>query len=75
MRNAASIALVERLGFERRATRRSDDVIGGARGLDHEYVLRIAEAERQRLSANRPGMSEKPARRTTAAPPRTCCGS
>ena len=44
-RNAASIALIERLGFERRTTRRSDDVIGGARGLDHEYVLEIAEAE------------------------------
>ncbi|MEA2718725.1 MAG: [ribosomal protein S5]-alanine N-acetyltransferase [Candidatus Eremiobacteraeota bacterium] len=45
-RNAASIALVERLGFRRRTTRRSDDVIGGARWLDHEYVLKIAEAER-----------------------------
>lgn len=44
-RNAASIALVERLGFARRTTRRSEDVIGGVRGLDHEYVLRIAEAE------------------------------
>jgi [ribosomal protein S5]-alanine N-acetyltransferase len=43
-RNAASIALVERLGFVRRATRRSDDVIGGVRALDHEYVLEIAEA-------------------------------
>jgi ribosomal-protein-alanine N-acetyltransferase len=43
-RNTASVALVERLGFERRATRRSDDVIGGRRWLDHEYVLRIAEA-------------------------------
>ena len=44
-RNAASIALIERLGFQRRTTRRSDDVIGGARGLDHEYVLTIPEAE------------------------------
>jgi ribosomal-protein-alanine N-acetyltransferase len=43
-RNAASIALIERLGFERRTTRRSTDVIGGVRSLDHEYVLRIAEA-------------------------------
>ncbi len=47
-RNAASIALVERLGFTRSATRRSDDVIGGTRWLDHEYVLEIAEADRSR---------------------------
>lgn len=39
-RNAGSIALIERLGFTRTHTRRSDDVIGGVRWLDHEYVLR-----------------------------------
>lgn len=39
-RNLASIALIERLGFARTRTRESDDVIEGARGLDHEYVLR-----------------------------------
>jgi RimJ/RimL family protein N-acetyltransferase len=40
VRNAASIALVERLGFTRTRTRLSDDVIGGVRGFDHEYELR-----------------------------------
>jgi RimJ/RimL family protein N-acetyltransferase len=40
VRNAASNALLERLGFTRTRTRRSDDVIGGVRGLDHEYDLR-----------------------------------
>ena len=44
-RNAASIALVERLGFSRSATRRSSDVIGGARWLDHEYVLSVPQAD------------------------------
>jgi RimJ/RimL family protein N-acetyltransferase len=39
-RNAASIAVIERLGFTRTLTRRSDDVIGGVRGFDHEYELR-----------------------------------
>jgi RimJ/RimL family protein N-acetyltransferase len=39
-RNAGSIALIEGLGFTRTRTRRSDDVIGGVRWLDHEYVLR-----------------------------------
>jgi RimJ/RimL family protein N-acetyltransferase len=39
VRNAASIALLDRLGFERRRTMRSDDVLGGVRGFDHEYVL------------------------------------
>jgi ribosomal-protein-alanine N-acetyltransferase len=39
-RNAASIALIERLGFTRLGTHRSDDVIGGVRGFDHEYELR-----------------------------------
>jgi RimJ/RimL family protein N-acetyltransferase len=43
-RNAASIALVERLGFARTATRRSDDVIGGVRGFDHDYVLKAPRA-------------------------------
>ena len=43
VRNAASLALIERLGFERRETRRSDDVIAGSRGLDHVYVLKITE--------------------------------
>jgi RimJ/RimL family protein N-acetyltransferase len=43
-RNAASIALIERLGFRRARTRRSDDVIGGVRGLDHEYELRRPRA-------------------------------
>jgi len=40
VRNRASIALIERLGFTRTKTRASDDVIGGVRGFDHEYVLR-----------------------------------
>jgi ribosomal-protein-alanine N-acetyltransferase len=48
IRNAASIALVERLGFVRHATHRSDDVIGGVRGFDHDYVLVNPEAERAR---------------------------
>jgi ribosomal-protein-alanine N-acetyltransferase len=39
-RNAASIALIERLGFTRTLTRRSDDVIGGVRWFDHEYERR-----------------------------------
>ena len=38
VRNAASIALLERIGFRRVRTRRSDDVIHGVRGMDHEYV-------------------------------------
>jgi RimJ/RimL family protein N-acetyltransferase len=42
VRNTGSIALIERLGFRRTVTRRSDDVIGGVRGSDHEYVLRAA---------------------------------
>ncbi|HWT06183.1 MAG TPA: GNAT family N-acetyltransferase [Xanthomonadales bacterium] len=37
-RNAASIALIERQGFTRTRTRRSDDVIGGVRWFDHEYA-------------------------------------
>jgi RimJ/RimL family protein N-acetyltransferase len=37
-RNRASIALLERLGFTRRGTRRSEDVIGGVRSFDHEYL-------------------------------------
>ncbi len=45
VRNEASIRLVEGLGFERVETRRSQDLIGGVRGLDHDYVLRAA-AER-----------------------------
>jgi ribosomal-protein-alanine N-acetyltransferase len=40
VRNAASIALVERLGFTRTRTSRSEDVIDGVRWFDHEYVLR-----------------------------------
>jgi RimJ/RimL family protein N-acetyltransferase len=40
VRNAASIALIERAGFTRTRTRRSDDLIGGAYGFDHEYELR-----------------------------------
>jgi ribosomal-protein-alanine N-acetyltransferase len=44
VRNAASVALVERLGFERTGTRRSDDIIGGVRGRDHDYVRRITRA-------------------------------
>jgi len=43
-RNAGSIALVERLGFTRTATRRSEDVIGGVRGFDHDYVLKAPRA-------------------------------
>ncbi|GAC1659460.1 MAG: hypothetical protein NVS4B13_04290 [Candidatus Elarobacter sp.] len=45
VRNAASITLIERLGFLRRATRPSDDVIGGLRGLDREYALRRRDFE------------------------------
>jgi ribosomal-protein-alanine N-acetyltransferase len=44
-RNLASIALLERLGFVRRGTERSEDVIGGVRWFDHQYVLEIPGAE------------------------------
>jgi ribosomal-protein-alanine N-acetyltransferase len=44
VRNAASIGLIEGLGFARTGTRRSDDVIGGVRGFDHDYVLRAPRA-------------------------------
>jgi RimJ/RimL family protein N-acetyltransferase len=44
VRNAASIALLERLGFTRTRTYRSEDVIGGVRGFDHDYVLRAPRA-------------------------------
>lgn len=44
VRNAGSIALVERLGFTRTRTCRSEDVIGGVRGFDHEYVMRPPRA-------------------------------
>jgi ribosomal-protein-alanine N-acetyltransferase len=44
VRNDASVALIERLGFTRTATRRSDDMIGGVRGFDHEYVRRSPRA-------------------------------
>lgn len=44
VRNAASLALIERLGFTRTGTHRSDDVIGGVRGWDHEYALRAPRA-------------------------------
>jgi RimJ/RimL family protein N-acetyltransferase len=40
VRNRASVALIERLGFTRTKTRASDDVIGGVRWVDHEYVRR-----------------------------------
>ena len=43
-RNAASNALIERAGFARVRTRRSDDVIDGVRWLDHEYELRAPRA-------------------------------
>ena len=59
-RNAASIALVERLGFTRTATRRSEDVIGGVRGFDHDYVRRGSEGRRCGCAETR-GMSDKPA--------------
>ncbi len=48
VRNTASIALVERLGFTRTSTRISDDVIGGVRGRDHEYELRAPRGEASR---------------------------
>jgi RimJ/RimL family protein N-acetyltransferase len=51
VRNTASIALAERLGFERTATRRSDDVIGGVRGIDHDYVRRAGGARRNAESS------------------------
>jgi ribosomal-protein-alanine N-acetyltransferase len=44
VRNEASIRLVEGLGFARRETRRSDDLIGGVRGYDHDYVLHAPRA-------------------------------
>ncbi|GAC1572358.1 MAG: GNAT family N-acetyltransferase [Candidatus Elarobacter sp.] len=44
VRNAPSISLVERLRFVRVGTRRSDDVIGGVRGFDHDYVRRAPGA-------------------------------
>lgn len=43
VRNTSSIALVERLGFERTGTRRSADVIGGVRGFDYDYVRRLRQ--------------------------------
>lgn len=43
VRNAPSVALVDALGFERVATGRSDDVIGGRRGYDHHYVRSTGE--------------------------------
>jgi RimJ/RimL family protein N-acetyltransferase len=43
-RNVASIALVERLGFQRMRTFRSEDVIGGVCGFDHDYVLKAPRA-------------------------------
>ena len=43
VRNTASVALVEGLGFERVATGRSGDVIGGRRGYDHHYVRSAGE--------------------------------
>lgn len=48
VRNSPSITLIERLGFTRTATRRSEDVIAGVRGFDHDYVLR---APRSRTAA------------------------
>ena len=39
-RNDRSIGVAERVGFRRVDTRRSDDVIDGVRGIDHDYVLR-----------------------------------
>jgi [ribosomal protein S5]-alanine N-acetyltransferase len=41
-RNVASIALAERLGFQRTRTVHSADVIKGVRGYDHIYVREIA---------------------------------
>ena len=46
VRNTASVALIERLGFERTGTRRSNDVIGGVRGFDHDYVRRPTQRHR-----------------------------
>ena len=46
VRNTASIALVERLCFVRERTHRSEDVIHGVRGFDHDYVL-IAPPRRE----------------------------
>lgn len=43
VRNTASVGLAEALGFERVATGRSDDVIGGRRGFDHHYVRSACE--------------------------------
>lgn len=43
VRNTASIALIERLQFERTGTRRSADLIGGVRGFDHDYVRRLRQ--------------------------------
>jgi RimJ/RimL family protein N-acetyltransferase len=41
VRNAPSIALAESIGFVRRATMISEDVLDGVRGSDHHYILRI----------------------------------
>ncbi len=43
-RNAASIAVLEALGFERFTTERSPDVLMGERGMDHRYRLALRDA-------------------------------
>jgi ribosomal-protein-alanine N-acetyltransferase len=66
VRNRASIALIERLGFTRTKTRESDDVIDGVRWFDHEYVRRrpgvrgfpALETPRMRLEPIRAGHAD-----------------
>ena len=43
-RNAASIAVLEALGFERFSTERSADILMGERGTDHRYRLVLNDA-------------------------------
>ena len=66
VRNRPSLALIERLGFIRTNTRESDDVIGGVRWFDHEYVRRrpgvrgfpALETPRMRLQPIRAGHAD-----------------
>ena len=44
VRNAASLAVAVGSGFTRDSTVRSEDVLDGVRGMDHNYVLRASRA-------------------------------
>jgi [ribosomal protein S5]-alanine N-acetyltransferase len=51
VRNTPSISLAERVGFVRKATVTSEDVLDGARGRDHHYVLRALPVDQMPFSA------------------------